>query len=165
MRFFFDRLSFMVIFLVFGSLTLFAFMLNPTDIDTGFNADSFEPDNVMVVNVTERNIVTFPEASYKIPEGEFRYYEYSWSNLTWKTKTWTMWDETTYTLWDTTTVSVNTLDVDFSFQNIFPDLFSGYNNVQTELDNAGAPSIVGSLLILFPLSIMFVVIRSVIVSW
>lgn len=61
------------------------------------------------------------------------------------------------------TLSVPTLDINTDFNLIFPELQAGYNEMAGSLDEA--PPFFAGIFMIVPLSFIFIILRSVDVSW
>lgn len=149
MRLHFDALSIHIIMGIFVMLTVFGFMYEyGSDDSIDFNPMDNEPNEVMLVSIENRTLM-------EIPEGKFTYYDYSWSDMEFVSRE--------FTMWDSKELSVRVVNVDNNWDNVFPSLFTGYKDFSSSL--ADAPTVLRGMFVIFPLMIMFIAIRSVVIKW
>ncbi len=151
MRFIFDDTSIKVIVGFFAVVLIFGFFMSLVGHDSSVDYEVAESDTWLTADVEHIELTIFPEATW----------------------TWEGWlgdsgwfgeppEPKTYTLWSETTIEIPTLNFDMGYTSAIPEMQTGFNEMRDSIN--GAPYIFSALLILIPLTMVIVFIRSVEVS-
>lgn len=143
MKFRFNKFSIFVIVTIFLMISLFGFIMNlEQDNFYGDDADSFDSgdsapsnsDEMLGIERTSKTLIKIPGASF------------STDMLG------------SATLWDSWDLEVPWININFKYGNIFGDLYTGYSTISSELSSA--PLIIQMVFYSIPLTLLFVILRS-----
>lgn len=151
MRFIFDDTSIKVIVGFFAVVLIFGFFMSLVGLDSDVDYEDAESDTWLSAEVEHTEITIFPEATW----------------------TWEGWlsdgdwfgdppEDETYTLWSETTIDVPTLNFDIGYTSAIPEMQIGFGEMRDRISDA--PFIFPALLIIIPLTMVLVYLRSVEVS-
>lgn len=142
MRFIFDKFSVFIIVSIFLMISMFGFIMNyesRSDFygEDGFDAKEDAPDDVVQFTRKTKTLFEIPPASFGDEDndliGEF-------------------------TLWHGRKIRIPWFNIDFEYSSIFPNIYSGYDVITDEVSDA--PFIIQIILYAIPLTLLFVVLRS-----
>jgi len=152
MRFIFDNTSLRIFFLFFVGVVIFGFFLYTAGETPTMDYTAVDDDNLTPIALVEEDIVLVPETT-------LMYWEYDWGTAQWEGKGWTATEEVSVTI---NRIDVNTGNI-YGGNAFFGQLSNGYDDMTGAL--SGAPYIFNALLMILPIGVFFMVLRSFSASW